>query len=372
MLNKKDDIYTNHYYHPQKRNILVNNKYYNTLIEKDLFNIIYHIYFYIFKSSLSDSYKNIHFTFLRKRKHHFFNSISINSKFWIVTYSSSIPRVGSMPKFVESFLVNRLAHKSCRAIIANSNNAVLLQRIFLKENYPDLENIIVDKIQIIHPPQIKNINNYIDKPLDVIKFILVGDEFFRKGGLEVLKALDFLINQGYKAKLVIVSRLEYGDYATKYGKEKYLEAKSIINKYPNNIYLYQSIPNLEVLNLIKECHVGLLPTWADAYGYSVLEFQSFGCPVVTTDIRALPEINDNDIGWVLKVPKDISGRAKRFSIQERLNFANNLESKLKKVLVSIMDNKEDIKLKGINALKKIDNKNNIELFVSKLNTMYNS
>ena len=38
-------------------------------------------------------------------------------------------------------------------------------------------------------------------------------------------------------------------------------------------------------------HIGLLPTYNDSYGYSVIEFFSYGCPVITTNILALPEIN---------------------------------------------------------------------------------
>ncbi|MFW2788163.1 glycosyltransferase, partial [Acinetobacter baumannii] len=54
-------------------------------------------------------------------------------------------------------------------------------------------------------------------------------------------------------------------------------------------------------------HIGLLPTWADTFGYSVLEFQACGCPVISTDVRALSEINNNDIGWLINVDKNKYG-----------------------------------------------------------------
>ena len=56
------------------------------------------------------------------------------------------------------------------------------------------------------------------------------------------------------------------------------------------------LTNNETLELMKKSHIGLLPTYADTYGYSVLEFQAAGCPVITTNVRALPEINNNNLG----------------------------------------------------------------------------
>lgn len=56
---------------------------------------------------------------------------------------------------------------------------------------------------------------------------------------------------------------------------------------------------------MKNSHVGLLQTWSDTYGYSVLEFQACACSVITTDLRALPEINNNEVGWLIELPKNI-------------------------------------------------------------------
>ncbi len=63
------------------------------------------------------------------------------------------------------------------------------------------------------------------------------------------------------------------------------------------------MPNQQVLELLKTCDVGLLPTYADTYGFSALEAQSAACPVISTDVRALPEINNTEVGWLINVPK---------------------------------------------------------------------
>jgi len=49
--------------------------------------------------------------------------------------------------------------------------------------------------------------------------------------------------------------------------------------------------------------LALLPTCAETHGDVVLEAQANGCPVITTDIRTLPEINPSEIGYLIEVPK---------------------------------------------------------------------
>ncbi|MFH4294310.1 glycosyltransferase, partial [Acinetobacter baumannii] len=74
-----------------------------------------------------------------------------------------------------------------------------------------------------------------------------------------------------------------------------------------NIKIYSNVDNNKVIEMIREHHIGLFPTWADTFGYSVLEFQACGCPVISTDVRALSEINNNDIGWLINVDKNKYG-----------------------------------------------------------------
>src|SRR5690606_873447 len=119
---------------------------------------------------------------------------------------------------------------------------------------------------------------------------------------ETLKVFEALLPAHSELFLNIVSSMNFGDYATHTNESHFELAQTIIDQFPNNIKHYKHLKNEEVLDLFKKTHVGLLPTWADSFGYSVLEAQACGCPVITTDIRALPEINNNDIGWLIKVP----------------------------------------------------------------------
>jgi glycosyltransferase involved in cell wall biosynthesis len=90
----------------------------------------------------------------------------------------------------------------------------------------------------------------------------------------------------YEIELTIVSSLNIDNYATKKEPSDVQRVKNFIQKNSDWINYFPQLPNHEVLELMKKSHVGLLPTYADTYGYSVLEFQAAGCPVITTNVRA--------------------------------------------------------------------------------------
>ena len=61
-----------------------------------------------------------------------------------------------------------------------------------------------------------------------------------------------------------------------------------------------------MLELLSGSHIGLLPSFAETYGYVVLEMQAAGVPVVTTDIRAFSEVNPDECGWRIRTPTGVS------------------------------------------------------------------
>ena len=99
--------------------------------------------------------------------------------------------------------------------------------------------------------------------------------------------------------------------------------------------------------------MGLLPTWADTYGYSALEAMAAGCAVVSTDIRALPEINDTETGWLIPTEKDSWGNAILGNAQERKAFSLHLEDQLLATFEEMIRNPVQILTKSQAGLKRI-------------------
>lgn len=314
--------------------------------------------FPVLKKLLANSIlKNIHYAPFQKNidTFHFFNTISFSNTPWITTFETFLPRWG-----MDKFGLNRVASNSCTGIVAMSECARQIMLKKVSDEFPEFLNPISEKLKVIHPSQSQNIESWDQKGLSVKDskiFSMIGNDFFRKGGAEILRVFERLINEGANIELRIISNLKIGDYASKATKNDQTWALQIISSYPNKIFHFQNIPNSEVIELLKSTHIGLLPTYADTYGYSVLEFQSMACPVISTNVRALPEINNNERGWVIEVPKDEFGEGKYNTLQNRSVLSEIIETGLETVVREILDNPYLISQKGQKALVGIKEKN---------------
>lgn len=273
----------------------------------------------------------------RKGVIHTFNSVVLGKNRWCATFESYLPRNNQTRSrsFCDAlsdrnelekgtlFLYRQLAKENCLGCIALSETTRKMQMNVLRQLDYCLgkENAerIMKKTYVLHPPQKIMIteeefqNKFNEK--GPLKLIFIGHDFFRKGGKEVLDVLSGLADR-YSFHLTVVSRLDYKDYATDTSRETMLHYKEIL-KHTKWITYFETLENEKVLELSKEAHIGLLPTFADTYGYSILEMQACGCSVMTTDIRALPEINNEECGWVVRLPKGEFGEADYSSEEKR-------------------------------------------------------
>ncbi|MBD2206360.1 glycosyltransferase family 4 protein [Calothrix sp. FACHB-1219] len=319
---------------------------------------------------------------------HFFNTISYGKTPWITTFETILPRLdcslfchqGARPDF--SVLTNykavkkalaAMASDSCKRLIAMSDCNANMQRILLKD-FPQYQQAIEPKITTLHPPQQLLVSSYADKKINLdgkIKFILVGASFFRKGGMEVVETFSKLKREyNYDLELILISSLRLDDYATKETEADIQKAKILIQQNLDWIKYYEQLPNKEVLELTKQCHVGLLPTYADTYGFSVLEFQAAGCPVITTNIRALPEVNDNDRGWIIEVPTNYLGEAIYTTKEERLEINSAIKSGLERIVHEIFANREAVIAKSNRSIQGIRDNHSLSNYADKMKDIY--
>ena len=107
---------------------------------------------------------------------------------------------------------------------------------------------------------------------------------------------------------------------------------------------------------MKKSHIGLLPTFGDTYGFSVLEMQACGCPVITSNIFALPEINNSEVGWVIDLDK-YQDQFKKPQIEQK--YVNDIENALidgmYKIIheIVIKDTAEELYEKALGSVKNI-------------------
>jgi glycosyltransferase involved in cell wall biosynthesis len=318
---------------------------------------------------------------------HFFNVVSLGNTPWVSTFETVLPRYrttltchhGRHPGFAPlkadpkvRRALDAMSRPACRNIIAISDCSARMQREMLCL-YPEYREAIENKMVVLHPPQAAFFGDYHSKRLPQdgpIRFMFVGGSFFRKGGAGMLVALQQLRKDGLDVALTIVSSLAIDDYAAKETAADVANARKVIDDNREWISHYHSLPNDRVLDLMKASHVGLLPTYADTYGYSVLEFQACGCPVITTDVRALPEINDETTGWIIKLPKNEMGEAIYTSDEDRSEIANAIVSGIVAVVPDIVQNRSDIQLKADVALQRIRVEHSPERHAERLRAIY--
>jgi glycosyltransferase involved in cell wall biosynthesis len=381
--------------YPDKRNIIDIVPNYNYKKVYDINKIIQYLFKFInnkvFKKKVLNSI-DLNFSFKDFNLNkvdiiHFFNAVSYGKTPWMTTFETIVPRYKSTLSYhhgencdysplKNDRKINRaleaLAGDSCKKLIAMSKCNLNMQKDFLK-HFPKYSSKIEQKMMVIHPSQQLFIKKHEVKVLnsrDQIHFIFVGRSFFRKGGREMLAAFKEL-KKNFNFKLTIISRLDIDNYATKENNEDVLNSKEIIGENKDWIDYYDYLPNQKVLEIMKLAHIGLLPTHADTYGYSVLEFQASGCPVISTNIRALPEINNNEIGWLIDVPKNRLGEAIYSTQKERDYLSSVIKEGLKLIIIEIMNNKSSIHKKSLAALDHIEKNHSPEKYSIKLGEIYN-
>ncbi|MDZ7759341.1 MAG: glycosyltransferase family 4 protein [Desulfovermiculus sp.] len=319
---------------------------------------------------------------------HLFNSVNYSSTPWVATFETCIPRFRNVlkhrnddPKRIQSNsavykAVYLLAKNKCISTIAISRSAYEIQEQFL-DLFPDAKPTIMQKTKVVHPPQIlltadANSLWYPCETKSEISFMLVGHQFFRKGGIEIIQATKELRDfDNVPVKLCIVSGLKNDEYATKSGFYEKEWVLNFIEKNESWIKYHPFLPYEKVLKKIFECDVGLLPSYAETYGYSVLEFQAAARPVITTNIRAFPEINNDQCGWVIPVAKkEIGGEAYYHSAEDRAKLSNDIRHGLLAVIRQIASNPALVREKGIQAWNRIKKEHDPATYSTKLESIY--
>lgn len=319
---------------------------------------------------------------------HSFNTVCRIKKKWVVTYESVLPRT-RMTTYKELLCVREnvpidkitldeielLADANCAKIIAISESAKKIESNLLERYAPNHAKAILDKITVILPPQkaftdIEEIEvKYRDINNRKLKFLFVGRHLFFKGG-DVLVDVMEKLHEKYDFEFIVVSNIGYAGWLDYSNKEKMEEYKKRMDSL-DWITWYSEVPNGKVLELCKECDVGFLPSFNDSFGYSVLEMQACGCPVVTTNIRALKEINNEACGWICKLAVlndlDLAVMDTTESITQN---RESLYKGLYDILRDILENPEQIKDKAHSALKRIQEYHDPDKYSESLNAIY--
>lgn len=224
---------------------------------------------------------------------HTYNGVVVNARPWVIEVESYMPRFETMSPQnpLYKWALGRLAGKDCKAMIFTSQSA-------LRRNREHLLAADVDpgKMSVIY----RAVEQYAPMGRDSRYFTLLfaGNGFFRKGGVELLKAFKQLDRP--EARLVIISTLEV-DWGVFPDPEVVAWAEKTIAEDPR-ITLYRKLPHAELIAHMRAADLFVSTTFQDPFNNTVLEAMGTGLPVICSDVGALPEVAENGRnGWVLPV-----------------------------------------------------------------------
>ncbi|SDL86083.1 glycosyltransferase [Chryseobacterium taihuense] len=313
---------------------------------------------------------------------HLYNDINYSTQKWVTSFETLVPRfpetkndhqktqpIHHVNKKTEDAL-KKICKKNCLGIISISQASANIQLELLK-NYPHLENNIKNKLSIIHPAQeiIPRNCEEIYQDTNILQLIFIGTQFHLKGGIEMIEVLRKM-KQKYEFRLTIISSFKTDNYVTKVSEKEAAETKLHLKK-EDWIDIFENIPNEKVIDHIKKSHLGLLPTWSDTYGFSVLEMQAAGVPVITTDIRALPEINNKECGWLIRLPQNNMKQALYFTDEQKKHLKLTLKLQLENILLDIFKNPAQLYEKSRKSMNRIKEFHNPIEVAEKLKEIYN-
>lgn len=252
--------------------------------------------------------------------------------------------------------MKRLASDNCLALLPLSHCSYNIQTSLIAQ-FPQYEKRISAKLIALLPPQELKINSLDEKGLsydntETFTFVYVGRNYFRKGGRDTVEVLAKL-HKMYDFKLILISALDKDEAKYERTDHDLEDAQALIESNKDWIEYYPSLPNNQVFNKIKSAHVALLPTWMDTFAYSVLECQACGTPVISTSLRALTELNDSSVGWLIDVPVNKLNNPIMNNHDDFQKFESQLQSGLERVICHVLDNRTEVKEKAANCLVRI-------------------
>lgn len=321
---------------------------------------------------------------------HFFNCINHDRKpHWVVSVESGVPWSMSVTRAVEStnadlsvikedpYVLARikdLASDNCLALLPLSACSYEIQMDIIKQ-YPEYAEKIKAKTFILHPPQESVINSIEEKGIswdeneDFI-FFYVGRNFYRKGGRETVQVLVELRKKYKNFKLLLVSSMDKDEdrYMRSENDEK--DARELISSNSDWIEFYDSLPNEQVIRKLISSHVCLLPTWMDTYAYSVLESQACGTPLITTAQRALNEINNEKVGWLINVPVNRLNNPLHNTKEEQEVFYKIILDGLYEKCEYVLTHRQEVKQKSEACIDRIRSDHNPKEYSQKLELIY--
>jgi glycosyltransferase involved in cell wall biosynthesis len=231
----------------------------------------------------------------------------LSKKNFVISFESHLPRYfgGERTKFF-AYMRRRLAAPACRRIIALSQFA---RRAFEATHVGSEEfQVLMEKLAVIYPNVVLPDGVLAARDRLPLKLVFVGAHFGRKGGAVAARAAEIARRRRLPLQVHIISALEAGGGVWSDPRDRGFFAQYFDLLRGDNVVFQKSLPNSDVLDVLRGADFSILTTLSDTFGYSAIESLAVGTPVLATPQGALPEfVVDGQNGLIIPLEVDAYG-----------------------------------------------------------------
>ena len=236
--------------------------------------------------------------------------------------------------YINEFYINasKSKQKLVRSTFSKTAYCIVLSDYWKKEfsiMIPDEKMIVVENFSLI-PPERSN--------LDKNNVLFLGFVTKLKGCYDIPKIAEKVVKQVPDAKF----------YIGGIGDQLQIE-KSISESIKENIVFLGWVEKEQKDQLLRESSCFLLPSYSEGMPMSILEAMSYGLPIVSTDVGAIPEVVENGNSGYLSNPGDIDDISKNIC---NILLDNDLKKSMSNYNFNMIKSKYSLD-RHITSLKKI-------------------
>ena len=228
-------------------------------------------------------------------------------KNYVITFESHLPRHfgGERTKFF-AYMRRRLADPQCRRVIAMSQFA---RRAFLATHAgADEFEALNAKLDVVYPNIVLPEPTLKPRRRLPLQLVFVGSHFGRKGGAVAVRVAEIARQRRLPLHVHIISSLDVGDGVWTDPRDASFFAPYLALLGGGNVTFQRSLPNDQILDVLRASDFSLLTTLSDTFGYTAIESLAVGTPVIATSQGALPEfVVDRQNGLVVPLEVDVYG-----------------------------------------------------------------